>query len=123
VFRRHVLRLAALLAVIPVSTACAASGEPGGDTASVPSGASGSAAVVTVKDFSFNPPALTIAAGTTVTWKFEDDAVHNAVAGDKSFTSPNLSGGKTFTHTFTKAGTYPYLCTLHQYMTGQIVVT
>jgi plastocyanin len=78
---------------------------------------------VDIKNFSFEPASLTIKAGTTVTWHFEDSAAHTVKAADGSFTSPALSGGKTYTHKFTTPGKYPYICSIHQYMTGTIIVS
>ncbi|MDQ2837899.1 MAG: cupredoxin family copper-binding protein [Actinomycetota bacterium] len=97
----------------------------GGSTASTGNtGASSStgASMVEVKNFSFMPKDLTVAVGTKVTWKFDDSAAHTVKAADNSFSSPALSNGKTFDFTFNKAGTYSYICTIHQYMTGTITV-
>lgn len=126
---RLIACLAAAVLVFPVSSGCGGPGETGGGLAQAPTGTTAatvnSQATVTVKNFGFEPPTLTVAAGTTVTWRFEDRAAHNATAtgASKAFASPDLKDGKTFTHTFTSPGRYPYLCTLHQYMTGEIIVT
>jgi plastocyanin len=77
---------------------------------------------VMVKNFSFSPTSLTVAVGATVTWTFDDSAKHTVTAKDKSFSSPALGHGQTYRHTFTIAGTYQYICSIHQYMTGTIVV-
>ena len=65
---------------------------------------------------------MTVAVGTKVTWKFEDSAAHTVKANDGSFSSPPMKSGQTFSYTFTKAGTFPYICSIHQYMTGTITV-
>ncbi|GAA3001468.1 cupredoxin domain-containing protein [Actinokineospora diospyrosa] len=77
---------------------------------------------VEIKNFTFTPQQLTVAVGTTVTWTFADTAKHNVKATDRSFSSNDLSDGATFTHTFDKPGEFPYICSLHQYMTGTITV-
>ena len=53
--------------------------------------AAASPATVNIDNFAFAPATLTITAGTTVTWKNEDDSPHRI--GDKSgtFTSAALS--------------------------------
>jgi plastocyanin len=79
-------------------------------------------ATVDIKDFSFTPMTLTVRVGTTVTWRFDDSAKHTVSADDKSFVSPAMSNGQTFTHTFSTPGTYQYICSIHQYMKGTIVV-
>lgn len=63
-----------------------------------------------------------IAVGTTVEWKNNDPLPHTVTAVDKSFNSGLIQPGKTYTHTFTKAGTYNFFCTPHPFMKGLIVV-
>jgi plastocyanin len=77
---------------------------------------------VEISNFMFMPMSLTVAVGTTVTWKFDDSTEHTVAADDSSFTSPPLANGRTFTHTFNTAGTVAYRCSIHPYMTGTIVV-
>ena len=38
------------------------------------------------------------------------------------FKSKVMDTDEKFSYTFTKAGTYPYYCTIHPKMTGKIVV-
>lgn len=78
------------------------------------------AAMVHMKDFAFKPAALTVHLGDTVTFQNDDGATHN-VTGD-GLSSGDIEGGKSWTHTFTKAGTYAYLCTYHDGMRGTITV-
>jgi plastocyanin len=94
----------------------------GSTGAAASSGATTSGDAVTVKNFSFAPMSLTVPVGSTVTWTFDDSAKHTVTAKDKSFSSPDLSSGQTYKHIFTTAGTYQYICSIHQYMTGTIVV-
>ena len=79
---------------------------------------------VELRDIEFKPEKLTVEAGTTVTWRFEDQGIpHDVVADDKSFKSEVQDSGQ-FQHTFDKPGTYKYVCTLHPGpMKGTIVVT
>ena len=71
---------------------------------------------------SFSPSSVTIKAGSTVTWTNNVDVVHTATADDGSFNSGDLDYYKTYSHTFSKAGTYPYHCTHHSGMKGTVVV-
>ena len=75
-----------------------------------------------VKNFAFAPSNLTVAKGATVTWKFDDSAQHNVTSSDGSFKSTDQSSGGTYTHTFNTAGTYNYICSIHQFMKGTITV-
>lgn len=111
---------AGLAAVVLGLAACSSSGKR---HAGAPSTAASGGSTVEIKNFTFLPMALTVATGTTVTWKFDDSAPHTVKADDGSFTSPALSNGKTFSHTFTKAGTFGYICSIHQYMHGTVTVT
>ncbi|TCN35576.1 cupredoxin-like protein [Kribbella orskensis] len=78
--------------------------------------------MVEIKDFMFTPMTLTVAVGTTVTWKFDDSTQHTVTADDNSFASSPMSNGQTFTHTFSAAGTVAYHCSIHPEMTGTITV-
>ncbi|MEJ0074412.1 MAG: cupredoxin family copper-binding protein [Alphaproteobacteria bacterium] len=86
--------------------------------------ADGMAAEATVKidNFTFDPPRLTVKAGTTVTWYNEDDIPHTVAASGKQFRSKTLDTDGKFTFTFTTPGSYEYFCSLHPHMTGVIVV-
>ena len=77
---------------------------------------------VTIADFAFSPPMLTITAGDTVTWTNEDQVVHTATSATGAFDSGDLAQGASFSFTFTTPGTYAYVCSPHPDMTGQIVV-
>lgn len=78
--------------------------------------------VVIIKNFAFTPSTLKIPVGASVTWKNQDSASHTATSTSTGFDSGNLDNGKSFTFTFTKAGTWAYICSYHPNMTGSIVV-
>lgn len=79
-------------------------------------------AEVKIDNFSFKPQELTVAAGTTVTWTNRDDIPHTVVSTDGVFKSKVRDTDEKFSYTFTKAGTYPYYCSVHPKMTGKVVV-
>lgn len=78
--------------------------------------------LVTIQNFAFSPATVDIPVGGSVTWKNLDTASHTATDSNSAFDSKNLDQGMTFTFTFTKAGTYNYICSYHPYMKGTIVV-
>src|ERR1700739_3434828 len=80
------------------------------------------AAEVKIDNFSFGPATLTVAAGTTVTWKNNDDVPHTVVSDDKVFKSKALDTDDKFSYTFTKPGTYNYFCSVHPKMIAKVVV-
>ena len=81
------------------------------------------AGAVTIKDFAFDPGDLSVAKGTTVTWKNDDSATHRIKSGDGSFDSEDLKNGDSFEHTFDTAGTFDYICGIHPSMKGKVTVT
>jgi plastocyanin len=79
-------------------------------------------AEVKIDNFSFGPTALTVPAGTTVTWTNRDDIPHTVVSTDGVFKSKALDTDDKFSFVFTKPGTYSYFCSIHPKMTGTVVV-
>jgi plastocyanin len=114
---RTALRLLLPLLAAVILAACSASaGEDPADATPV------KANTVVVKDNRFDPVAVEVPAGATVTWRFEDGSVPHDVTGDGWKSGKPQSEG-TFRHTFERAGTYDYRCTLHSGMEGRVAVT
>jgi plastocyanin len=84
--------------------------------------AKGSANEVTIDNFTFTSKELTVAVGTTVKWVNHDDIPHNVVEKNKTFRSKALDTDDSFSYTFASAGTFDYLCGLHPYMAGRVIV-
>ena len=75
------------------------------------------------KSYRFEPPAIEVEAGTTVTWVNEDDFPHNVTLLDDSGVSEDLPVGESATITFEEPGNIPYECSLHpQQMQGRVLV-
>ena len=81
-----------------------------------------STAEVKIDNFVFGPAAITVPAGTTVTWINRDDIPHTVVSTEKVFKSKVLDTDEKFSFTFSKPGTYEYFCSIHPKMTGKVVV-
>ena len=79
-------------------------------------------ASVSIANFTFKNPVVTVKTGTTVTWTNADDIPHTVVAKDGSFKSKVLDTGDRFSFTFAKPGQFGYFCSIHPHMTGTIVV-
>jgi plastocyanin len=73
----------------------------------------------------FIPGTLHVKKGTKVIWKWFDgtDQKHNiyVLHGPVKFHSRTIAKG-TFSHVFTKPGTYHLYCKLHTFMTETVVV-
>jgi plastocyanin len=79
--------------------------------------------VITIDNFTFTPPELTVAVGTTVKWVNHDDIPHSVVNKDKVFRSKAaLDTDDSFSYTFANAGTFDYFCGLHPHMVGKVIV-
>jgi plastocyanin len=81
-----------------------------------------SAAEIRIENFSYSPPTLIVAPGTTVTWKNDDVDVHTVIEKGRNFKSAALDTDDTFSQIFTVPGEYQYFCSLHPQMVGRIVV-
>jgi plastocyanin len=84
--------------------------------------ASRGASRLKIANYAFDPPGLTVRAGTTVTVTNTDSAPHTATARSGAFDSGTLRPGHTAHFTLTKPGTYTYFCQFHAFMTGTITV-
>ncbi len=78
--------------------------------------------LVTIDNFKFSPMPLTISKGTEVTWKNQDDIPHSIVLQSVGEHSKPLDSDDTFSYRFDKAGTFAYICGLHPFMHGQVIV-
>jgi plastocyanin len=83
--------------------------------------------IVALRDFGFHPDTLTVPVGATVTWvNCEDVGTEpHTTTSDTSgiWSSPDLSPGDRFSHTFATPGPFPYHCIPHQsFMFGEIIV-
>ncbi len=79
-------------------------------------------ASVSISGFAFVPSTLTVTVGTTVTWTNQDSVTHTVTSNDNLFNSGDITTGATFSHTFEQKGTFKYHCTIHPFMTGEIIV-
>jgi len=78
--------------------------------------------VVTIDNFTFTPPELTVVVGTTVKWVNHDDIPHLVVNKEKAFRSKALDTDDSFSYTFASTGTSDYFCALHPHMVGKVIV-
>jgi len=80
-------------------------------------------ASVRIKNFSFNPSALSVKVGTEVVWVNDDAAPHTVTAdAGNLFNSATLAPGQSFSFIFATPGTVHYHCNIHPMMKGSVVV-
>ena len=133
-------RTSLVVALVPL-LALAACGGGSGSTATTKAAAPAASkpgATVNIPLLSFDPVTTTIKTGQTVTWVNGNDINHVLVEGtykvdssmlrtvesdDKVFNLVVAKKGDTVKHTYAKAGTFTYYCTIHKGMNATVVVT
>lgn len=81
------------------------------------------ATTVQIAGFAFNPPALTVAAGQSVTFVNDDSVAHTSTSDDGTWDSDHIPPGQSFSVELDQPGSYSYHCAIHPFMQGTIVVT
>lgn len=88
------------------------------------SGGSTSGDTVTIKDFAYSPPDLTVAKGTTVTFTNQDSTNHTATSSRSGTLDTGTIGqGQSKSVKLGTPGTFSYICSFHPFMHGSITVT
>jgi len=78
---------------------------------------------ITISNFMFSPMHASVAPGSTVSVTNKDSVTHTLTATGGRFNTGDIGPGQTKTFRApSKAGTYDYICNIHQYMMGTIVV-
>ena len=77
---------------------------------------------VVIKNFMFSPMALTVKAGSTVTWKNLDGEPHTVVNDAGLFRSAALDQNDSYQFKFDKPGVYNVFCGIHPNMKETITV-
>jgi plastocyanin len=77
---------------------------------------------VSITATAFSPTSRTISTGDAIKWTNTDTKNHQVIANNGSFASGTIGPGKSYTHTFSTAGTFKYHDALHPALTGKIVV-
>ena len=77
---------------------------------------------VTIRNFRFVPARIVVARGTRVVWTNRDGADHTVVSSRGHWSSRNLGTGARFSRTLRRRGRFPYICSIHPFMHGTVVV-
>ena len=122
------MRRIALIAVFGAAltlAACSSGGSSTSTTTGSGSGSSGaSGQAITIKNFAFSPSSITVAPGASVTVTNDDSVAHTLTSKSGGFDTGDIQAGQSKTFTApNRAGSYPYICTIHQYMTGTLTVS
>ena len=130
---RSSVAAAAVLSVL-LTAACGGSSSSGARSTSK----STADASVNTALLAFDPKEVRIKAGQTVSWVGGDNITHVLVEGtydvgadglrtketdDKAFSLRLTKKGQQVTHTYDKAGTFTYFCSIHKGMNGTVTVS
>ena len=125
--------LACLGGIALVLAACSSSGSspsaaapsaagPQSSAAACAEATGGGGVAVSIKDFSFEPGAISAKAGDVITFTNAGAVAHNATLDAGGCATPNVQPGSSDGLRITVAGTYPFHCTIHPDMKGTITV-
>ena len=103
--RRTLLRTGVALVVLAASTAAFAA-----DTD------------ISIDNFKFAPTPLTVKPGTIVTWTNRDDIPHSIIIPALGLRSHPIDTNESFSHRFQQTGRFDYMCGLHPFMRGTVVI-
>jgi plastocyanin len=128
--RRYLLFLGILLIVgtmMVIAGGCGGSGTNTDTTApndnvTSTQGEAPMSASVTIENFEFKPPTITISKGGTITWTNKDTALHTATADGGDFDTSDIAQNESVALTFEESGTFSYICTYHPNMKGTVIV-
>jgi len=127
------LRLAFTLGVLVSAATCgsiysstAPSPTPASPSPTATGGASSSVSIptgaATLDAAAFMPDALTVPAGTTVTWTNTHSVPHTSTSDAKGWDSGIVAPGQKYSVSLQTPGTFSYHCTVHPGMIGTVVV-
>lgn len=130
VHRGHFALLGLALGGVIVATGCVSehstTAPDTATTCSLPLGPGvGGSTLVAIRDFSFQPSAVTVKAGSSVTWLNCEPAgtpSHTTTSNQGVWNSPLLAPGEAFTQTFDTLAAFPYICAVHPFMTATVTV-
>jgi len=110
------LSILAVIAIVSISGCTQSTGNQNG-------GGNQAGNSVEIKNFAFVPSEITIKSGETIVWTNKDSTSHTITSDSGSeISSPSLSNGQTYSHTFNSAGAFDYHCSIHPSMKGKVIV-
>ena len=84
--------------------------------------ARGELAFVAMEYESFSPARLDLVVGDSVSWRNGSVREHDVASDAAGFDSGRVGQGGIFAHTFPAAGSFPYVCRIHDAMRGEVAV-
>jgi len=123
-FARLAVATIAVMALAACSSGAAATGTPGAAAAAACATSTAAGTVTAgIKDFAFDPTAVSAKVGDVITWTNNGAASHTVTVDNQSGCDSTVAAGATTSLTFSAAGSYPFHCKIHSQMTGTITIT
>ena len=121
-YARRIFTSAGLVVVLTLAACGSSPSKP----AHTGTGQGSAADTIVIKNFMFSPASLTVSPGTVITIHNEDSVTHTLAdkANPKLFGTGDIGPGQMKKIKAPgKAGRYAYICQIHQYMSGTLVVS
>ncbi|MCC7009796.1 MAG: cupredoxin family copper-binding protein [Acidobacteria bacterium] len=80
------------------------------------------ARAVTIEAVAFSPADVRVKTGDRITWTNRDPFAHTVTTVGDGFDSGSIGAGQSWTFRASRAGAFPYVCSLHPVMTGTVIV-
>lgn len=113
------LRVFVLVALAVGLVSCAGANSAAGTGPSL----TGNGFVILIRNYTFVPDSLVVPPHARITVVNQDDVTHTLTADNKVFDTGDIPGGHTAAFTGpTRPGSYPYVCVVHPFMHGTLVV-
>jgi plastocyanin len=77
---------------------------------------------ISIANFAFSPGEIKVARGTRVTWTNNDSATHGLAHKDGAPGTGVLLPGQAVSRVYDSPGSFDYVCSVHPYMAGRVVV-
>jgi plastocyanin len=77
---------------------------------------------VVIEAMQFSPQTIKVNVGDTVIWKNKDPFPHTVTSENRGFDSGEFAENRSWKFKARRKGTFPYICTLHPTMKGNLVV-
>ncbi|MDQ8043755.1 MAG: cupredoxin family copper-binding protein [Solirubrobacteraceae bacterium] len=122
--RSRLTTIALLVLALALAGVMVAALSPGG-TGQPATASAASTIKVDIKDFKYSKTPLTVKVGQKVTWTNRDSMEHDVDPTKSAKGAPHsklLKKGQSYTWTATKKGTFNYICSVHPYMKGKVIV-
>lgn len=124
--RQNILLRGGLVAILALTlTGCGGGGSSSAAAEPAPTAAASAVTgtEIMIRNFKFVPDVLRVSPGQMITVTNSDSSTHTITAEDGSFDSKMMAPGDTYSFAVANAGTFPYICDIHQYMTGKIIAS